>query len=58
MMRTIYEAIRELLDHLEGRNPPVRDRLIAEARRWTSRSPDLRGRLMSENPHVEAGENR
>ena len=49
MMRTTYEAIQELLDHLEGSNPPVRDRLIAEARRWMEQKPDP-------NPHFEAGE--
>ena len=51
MMRTTYEAIRELLVHLEGSNPPVPTRLIAEARRWMEQEPDPRGRLMSENPH-------
>jgi hypothetical protein len=56
MMRTTYEAIRELLVHLEGSNPPVRARLITEARRGMELKPDLRGRLVSENPHFEAGE--
>ena len=39
MMWTTYEAIQDVLVHLEGWNPPVRARLIAEARRWMSRSP-------------------
>jgi hypothetical protein len=34
MMRTTYEAIQDLLVHLEGWNPTFRARLIAEARRW------------------------
>jgi hypothetical protein len=58
MMRTIYESIRELPVHLEGSNPPVRDRLIAEARRWMEQKLDPRGRLVSKNPHFEAGETR
>jgi len=57
-MRKTYEAIQELLDHLEGSNPPVRNRLIAEARRWMEQKPDPRGRLVSENPHFEVGETR
>ena len=56
MMRTTYEAIQELLVYLEGWNPPVRDPLIAEARRGMEQKLDPRGRLMSENPHFEAGE--
>jgi hypothetical protein len=51
MMRTTYEAIWKLLVHLEGSNPPVRARLVAQARRWMEQEPDPRGRLMSENPH-------
>jgi hypothetical protein len=39
MMRTTYEAIQDLLVHLEGWNPPVRARLIAEAGAGWSRSP-------------------
>jgi hypothetical protein len=58
MMRTTYEAIKDLLVHLEGWNPPVRARLIAEARRWVEREPDPRGRAVSENSHFEAGETR
>ena len=56
MMRTTYEAIQDLLVHLEGWSPPVRARLIAEARRWMEQEPDPRGRLVSENPYFEAGE--
>ncbi len=56
MMRTTYEAIQDLLVHLEGWNPPVRARLIAEARRWMEQEPHPRGRRVSENPHFEAGE--
>ena len=56
MMRPTYEAIQDLLVHLEGWNPPVRDRLIAEAQRWMEQKLDPRGRLVSENPHFEAGE--
>ena len=55
MMRTTYQAIQNLLVHLEGWNPPVRARLIAEAR-WMEQEPDPRGRLLSENPHFETGE--
>jgi hypothetical protein len=44
-MRTTYEAIQDLLVHLEGWNPPVRARLIVEARRWMEQEPDPRGRL-------------
>ena len=51
MMRPTYEAIWKLLVHLEGSNPPVRARLIAQARRWMEQEPDPRGRLVSENPH-------
>ena len=58
MMRTTYEAVQDLLVHLEGGNPPVRAGLIAEARRWIEQEPDPRGRLVSENPHFEAGETR
>ena len=39
MMRTTYEPIQHLLVHLEGSNPTVRARLIAEARAGWSRSP-------------------
>ena len=56
MMRTTYDAIWKLLVHLEGSNPPVRARLIAEARRWMEQKPDPHGRLVSENPHFEVGE--
>ena len=56
MMRTTYEAIRDLLVHLEGWSRPVRARLIAEARRWMEQEPGPPGRLMFENPHFEAGE--
>jgi hypothetical protein len=51
MMRTTYEAIQDLLVHLEGSNPPVRAQLITEARRGIEQKHDLRGRLVSENPH-------
>jgi hypothetical protein len=51
MMRPTYEAIWKLLVHLEGSNPPVRARLIAQARRWMEQEPDPRGRLVSENSH-------
>ena len=47
MMRTTYEAIQDLLVHLEGWDPPVRARLIAEAQRWMEQKPDPRGRLVS-----------
>ena len=56
MMRTTYEAIQDLLVHLEGRNPLLWARLIAQARRWMEQEPDPRGRQVSENPHFEAGE--
>jgi uncharacterized membrane protein YkgB len=49
MMRTTYEAICNLLVPLKRWNPPVRDQLIAEARRWMEQEPDPRGRLVSEN---------
>jgi hypothetical protein len=58
MMRTTYQAIQDLLVHLEGWNPPVRARLITEARRWMEQEPDPSGRLCPENPHFEAGETR
>ena len=44
------------LVHLEGSNPPVRARLIAEAQRWMEQKLDPGGRPVSENPHFEAGE--
>jgi len=52
MMSTTYEAIQDLLVHLEGWNPPVRARLIAEAR-LDEQEPDPRGRLVSENPYYQ-----
>jgi hypothetical protein len=55
-MMLTYEAIQDLLVHLEGWNPPVRARLSAEARRWMEQEPDLRGRRVSGNPHFQAGE--
>jgi hypothetical protein len=55
-MMLTYEAIQDLLVHLEGWNPPVRARLSAEARRWMEQEPDPRGRRVSENPHFQAGE--
>jgi hypothetical protein len=58
MMRTTYEAIQDLLVHLEGWNPPVRARLITEARRRMEQEPDPCSRLVSKNPHFEAGETR
>jgi len=58
MMRTTYEAIQDPLVHLEGWSPPVRARLIAEARHWMEQQPDPRGRLVSDNPRFEAGETR
>jgi hypothetical protein len=56
MMRTTYQAIQNLLVHLEGWNPPVRATLIAEARLWMEQEPDPGGRLVSENLHFETGE--
>jgi hypothetical protein len=56
MMRTTYEAIWKLLFHLEGSNPPVRARLIADARRWMEQEPDPRGRSGVREPSLEAGE--
>jgi hypothetical protein len=55
-MRTTYEAIQDLAVDPEGWNPPVRARLIAEARRWMEQEPDPCGRLVPENLCFEAGE--
>ena len=57
MMRTTYGAIQELLVHLEGSNPPVRARLIAEARRGVEQKPDCEVACV-QKPSLEAGETR
>ena len=54
MMRTTHEAIQDLLVHLEGWNPPVRARLIAQARRWMEQEPDPSGRLVSREPSLRS----
>jgi hypothetical protein len=54
MKAETYRAVRELLTHLDGWNPPVRARLIAEVRELIEEEANPYHRSVSENPYHQA----
>lgn len=51
MKTATYRAIQELLTHLDGWNPPVRARLIAEVRELIEQEANPYHHSLSENPY-------
>ena len=51
MKAATYRAVQELLTHLDGWNPPVRARLIAEVRELMRREASPHHHSVSENPY-------
>ena len=54
MKAATYRAVRELLAQLDGWNPPIRARLIAEVRELMEQEANPHHRPVSENPYHQA----